>query len=224
MALPPVTQKGIVKALNQSFDAAEVASILEALAVYTATSPSAKSATPNFDLYMSGRYYEPQFTSVLNASTYQGVANRIDLSPFFVTEDVSINEVALNTVIGVAATTARILIYDSTEAGWPDRKVVESAALSTATSTTVSTHAVDFKFKAGELYWLGVHCSGAPTLRGLRDYAVPSLGLLDATASAGTAKTVGRTVTYGSAPASWAFVEADLNGSATGPVVRFKVA
>lgn len=224
MALPPVTQKAVVKALNQSFDAAEVASILDALAELNSRSPSARSASPNFNMYLPGRYYEPQFTSVVNAATYQGVTNRIDLSPFFTNEDVNINEVALNTVIGVAATTARILIYDSNDAGWPDRKVVESTALSTATSSAVSTHSVAFKFKAGELYWLGVHCSGAPTLRGLRDYAVPSLGLVDATASSGTVKGVGRVVIYGSAPDSWNFVESDLNASLTGPVVRFKVA
>lgn len=224
LTLSPTTQKAVVKALNTAFDASEVASLLDALSALQATSPSSKAGTHNFNLYVPGRYYEPYLSSVLNPATYQGIVNRIDLSPFFCNEDLKISELSINTVTGVVATEARVLIYDSNVDGWPDRKVFESGPLATTTSTTVSSQAVDFEFKAGVVYWLGAHFNGTPVVRGLRDYSTVSLGLTDNTASSNGAKTVGRIIAYGSAPSNWNFTVADLSSILTGPVVRFRVA
>lgn len=223
MALSEKTTRAIVTALNQQFDGGEVASILQALDVFQSTSPPLMAASPNFNFYMPGIYYDASFMGTLNSPTYLGVANALDLLPFFVTRDLNVTEFTVGVTTGVAATNARVVIYEANDNSVPGRKVYESVDLSTATSTTAPAIAASFTFLANKLYWIGTHCSGAPNLRGVRDYAVMPLGF-----STGGVLVTGnlmlrRSVTYGSAPAAYNFTTADL-ATATPPSVRFKVA
>ena len=223
MPLSEITKRGVVRALSSNFDASEVSSLLEALDVLQNTSPPLRAASPNMGMYISGRYYDSTFGALTSPPPYTGIAGRIDLIPFFTTQDLIVNEFSIGVLTGVASTNARILIYGSDINYQPSSKLYESPDLSTATSTTVPAHTQLFRFEANRMYWIGVQCSGAPSLRGVRDYTLPSLGLVSNAASAGNTATIGRTVTYGAAPASWGFLESDLSATLA-PSVRFKVA
>lgn len=221
MSLSEKTSRAVVMALNQEFDNGQVNSILQALYAFQATSPPLMASSPNFNFYMPGLYYDASYMGNLTSPSYTGVANALDLVPFFCTQDLIVNEFTIGVTTGVGGTNARVVIYEAGNDSRPDRKVYESADLSTATSATAPAVAVSFTFEANKVYWIGTHCSGAPTLRGVRDYAVMPLGF--STAGATGNIMLRRSVAYGSAPASFNFTAADL-ATAVPPSVRFKVA
>lgn len=223
MPLSESTRRAVVTALNQEFDIGQVDGILRAMDALQISSPPLMSATPNFDLYIPGLYYDAAFSGSLTSAVTTGTADTIDLAPFFVTSDLFVNEFALGVVTGVAATNARVVIYTADSTLRPDRKVYESVNLSTATSATSPAIAAAFTFIANQLYWIGVHYSGAPTLRGIRDYCCVNLGYSAGAWNTGGNLAARKTVTFGSAPAAWSFTTADLT-SVAAPSVRFRVA
>lgn len=223
MPLSNKTKRSVVNALSAYFDEGEIGSLLAALDGYQTTSPPLSAGTPNFSMYLPGMYYDASFMGNVTTPSYAAAANTIDLIPFFVNQDLKVNEFTIGVTTGVAATNARVLIYEAGDNMRPDRKVYESANLSTATSTTAPAVAASFTFVANTVYWIGVHTDGIPTLRGLRDYSVVPLGYATAATASTGLTMVRRVAAFGSAPASWNFVNADL-ASALPPSVRFKVA
>lgn len=223
MSLSEKTRRAIATSLNPYFDEGECSAIVAALDNLQLTSPPLIAGTPNFGMYISGLYYDASFMGNVTTPSYAAIANNIDLVPFFTNRDLIVNEFTVGVTTGVAATNVRVLIYEAGDNLRPDRKVYESANLSSATSTTAPAVAASFNFVANKVYWIGVHTDGAPTLRGLRDYSVVPMGFNSAaTASTGNIL-LRRSVAFGSAPSAWNFVNSDL-ASALAPAVRFKVA
>ena len=223
MSLSDKTKRALVTALNPSFEVDQVNATLLALEALQATSPPIMAGSPNFGFYLPGLYYDAAFMGALIATTYTAIADRVDVAPFFVTQDLAVNEFTIGVVTGVAATNSRVVIYEAGDDFKPNLKVYESANLSTATSSTNPTVAASFTFVANKLYWIGVHNSGAPTLRGIRDYSSVNLGYNSSAWNAGGNLLARKTATFGSAPTSWGFLAADLTAAAA-PSVRFKVA
>ena len=223
MALNERARKAVVTALNAEFDAGEVSAILSAMDRDNTLSLPQKATIPNFDLYIPGQWYDAAFQGTVTPTTYVGVANALDVAPFFVGNDLIVNNLSVGVVTGVASANVHIVIYEAGENYLPNNKVYESGDLSAATSTTVVGTDVNFQFLGGKLYWLGVHNSSTATLRGIRDYASISLGLNANTSASANNMILRKSVAFGSAPANWTFSAAELTNIAP-PSVRFKVA
>ena len=222
MSLNDKVKRELATVLNTEFDAAEVQALIGCIAANNTYSLQAKSSTPNFGIYLSGLWYDTAYSGVVSPTGYTGVADTIDIYPFFTGTDVNVDNFSVGITVGVAASNVRVVIYDSGDNYLPNRKIYESGNLSTATSTTVSGEAASFKFVAGKLYWIGVHNSSTATLRGVRDYASVSLGLTTNTPATGNNNVLRKTAPFGSAPISWGFTSADLAGGAP-PSIRFRV-
>ncbi len=151
-----------------------------------------------------------------------GAANRIDIFPFTVRgeTDLTYAGLAINVVTLVAASTVRLLIYDSDGQGRPNSKIYESADVATSTAgiQTVTTSGTLAK---GRTFWLGVQHSATATLSTWAATATPDIN--GGTAISTTARKVLRrsSVAYGSAPASWGFVGSEGNAS-TAPAIWLK--
>lgn len=165
-----------------------------------------------------------QFDVAINAlarTTLAGAAGRIDVAPLIVPTDITISAMNIEVTTGVASAQGKIVLYDSTSAGVPNALITASGDLDFATSSTTRTYTYAYTFKAGVVYWLGIHHSSTATLRSVNVGALRQLGVV----SGGSANnnTIYRlTSTYASgAPAS-------LSGaaltSAVAPSVKIVVA
>lgn len=152
-----------------------------------------------------------------------GTTNRLDLTPFFVTKDLTIDRLAINVTTGVAATNARVLIYSSNADGTPNAKLYETANLSTVTTNSFPEETIsgNFTFLADTLYWIGVHNQSTATLRAIPIAGQLSLGLASATATT-TGNNLRTTPAFGSAPATYTFSAANIQNSIC-PMVRMRV-
>jgi hypothetical protein len=171
---------------------------------------------------VSGGWLTTQIAAGTAASTIAGAANRMDLYPFWTPVACPVDRVAINVTTGVAATSARVLIYSADSQGRPATKLLETDNLSTVTTNTFPQETVDFTFAANTLYWVGVHNSSTATLRGIAVASMLPIGLASATAT--THGTVLRTTpTYRSAPANYTYTATQHVG-AIAPAIRFRVA
>lgn len=151
-----------------------------------------------------------------------GTANRIDIFPFTVRgeTDLTYAGLAINVVTLVAASTVRLLIYDSDGQGRPNSKIYESGDVGTSTAG-IQTVTASGTLAKGRTFWLGVQHSATATLSTWAATATPDIN--GGTAISTTARKVLRrsSVTYGSAPATWGFVGSEGNAS-TAPAIWLK--
>ncbi len=147
--------------------------------------------------------------------------NRIELVPFATAVALTVNLAGISVSTGVAGN-ARVLVYSSTAAGWPDQLLLQTTNLSTAAAVFVSAP-VTFTFQPGVRYWVGVHGASTASIRSLPLSSAVPLGLIapDATTYASVIR---RTSTFGTPPTTWAFVIGDLVAGATPPSIRFRAA
>lgn len=168
--------------------------------------------------YVPGLYYDNQIFGVASTTLALG-AGVLDVVPFMVWKDVSIDQIGVNRTAG--AGTAQIVIYSTnTSTGWPETLLYKSATIANAAGYMFAS--LSFTFLAGVTYWIGVHRSASLTISTVPTSCLPELGLVTATGTAYYA-TLRQTVTYGNAPQTWTFSPAQLTNSA-GPSIRFRVA
>ena len=147
--------------------------------------------------------------------------NRIELVPFSTAVPLTVDLAGISVSTG-AAGNARVLVYSSTSAGWPDQLLFQTSDLSTVTAVFVSAP-VAFTFQPSIRYWVGVHGASTAAIRAVPLSSAVPLGLTTPNATT-YATVIRRTSTFGSPPASWAFVLADLVANTTPPSIRFRAA
>jgi hypothetical protein len=179
-------------------------------------------ASPNAGGYVVGRYYDNSFHAV-NSVAIAGAANRAEMSPFFVSESLTIDQLGVSVSTAVAGSLLRCFIYGSNSQGWPDQLLYEGNNDLSGAAVAYVAHTLDFSFNTGIQYWLGVRYSDNTAVRGVNLNSCCNIGLSIAAGTTYVTK-VSRTITFANAlPQSWAFQDSDL---ATGvcPSIRFRKA
>ena len=179
-------------------------------------------ASPNAGGYIVGQYYDNSFHAAASG-VIAGVANRAEMSPFFVSESVTIDRLGVAVSTAVAGSLLRCFIYGSDSQGWPDQLLYEGNDDLSGAAVAYVGHALNFSFNTGIQYWLGVRYSSNTTVRGVGLSSLGSLGLAAAANVAYNTKVL-RTITFADAlPQSWEF---GPSGLTTGicPSIRFRVA
>ncbi len=178
--------------------------------------------SPNAGGVVTGQYYDNCFQGSASG-TLAGAANRWDMAPYFTSVPLSIDRIGVSCSTGVASALAKIVIYSSTSAGWPDVLLYASADLDCATSTFREA-TLSFTFSSGTQYWLGVRSSSTATLRTVAVASAVNLGLTSNTA-ANYATILRRTLTYATAATDpYVFTNADRTANVTPPSIRFRAA
>ena len=179
-------------------------------------------ASPNAGGIVVGSYYDNAFHGTANA-TLIGVANRLDLAPFYTSQPLRIDQIGTLVSTAATGTELKLVLYGSTDEGWPEDLLFESMPLSAAT-TGHKFDTLDFTFDSGRQYWLGVRHSGAPTLRTLNLSTVVNLGCTSATAQT-YFTLLRRTVPFADpAPDPWNFQPSDRLANTTPPAIRMRAA
>jgi hypothetical protein len=170
---------------------------------------------------ISGQYYDNSFHGAAT-STLAGVANRLDLAPFFAPTTFSIDRLGVAVSTAVAGALAKVVIYNSDTNGWPGTLLFETADLDCSTAA-LREDIVSFTFQAGVKYWLGVVHNSTATLRTIPVSSAVNLGLTSGNGTA-YATILRRTVTYANLPSPWNFTNSDRVAGVTPPSIRFRVA
>lgn len=171
-------------------------------------------------IYISGNYFDAG-QGGSTRSTIAGVATRLTVYPFVPNLDVEVNLLALDVTTAVALATARACIYDSDGTNsTPGTSLYQTAELDCST-TGIKSEAFSFTFKAGHIYWIGVHHSSTATLRGIPITDLRQIGVFSTT-SGGVYTAYRRDVAYGTDSPD-PFGTPILNNSIV-PQIRFRIA
>lgn len=184
-----------------------------ALEATTAFAPAliARMASPFGASAISGQFYDQSFDAT-GPGTLAGVANRLDLSPFYAPFDLTVDQIGVACSTGVASAVGRCVVYASGTDNWPAARLFYGAADLGFATTGYKAHTLStpyFTFAANTLYWVGIHQSSTATLRTGSLSGSPNLGV---NGSNGTNyfNILRRSVTYASgAPDPWSFVAGD---------------
>lgn len=105
--------------------------------------------------------------NALALSTIAAAVNQLNLMPFIPARAITIDQIGTEvTIAGAAATTCRLGLYDSNANGEPNALLVQGAAVINTDAIGAKTTVVAAQaLVAGQLYWLALLTSGAPTLR-----------------------------------------------------------
>ena len=179
-------------------------------------------ASPNVGGVVTGFFYDNNPHG--GVGTLAGAANRVDMAPFYTSIPLSIDQLGVSCSTAVASSQVKVVIYSSDANGWPDTRLYETAALSTA-ATGYVFETLSFTFSSGVQYWLGVRHSSTATLRTIAINSAWNLGL-GSNGHSGTQSTViRRTLTFATACTTpWAFTGTDLVSNVTPPSIRFRAA
>ena len=182
----------------------------------------ANFASPNAGGYIPGQFYDNAFHAV-PPQNLAGAADRVEMSPFFVSENVTIDSLGIAVATADAGSLFRCFVYDSNSQGWPDQLLYEGNDDLSGASPGYVGHTLDFSFNTGIKYWLGVRYSSNTTIRGIPLSSSPNFGLSSGPSNAYRTKVL-RTISFATAlPQSWEFQASNL---ATGicPSIRFRAA
>lgn len=161
--------------------------------------------------------YATNAATSLALGVIAGVAGRMMLLPVWVGGN--IEEVGIEVTTPLAGSFARIVIYGVDVANLPGARLYQSANLDCATAGYKSA-APALTLPIG-WYWFGVHYSATQSLRGVAVGASMSIG--QSTSAQTTINTcIQRTVTFGSAPATWTGTTASEVVSAIVPLIKWR--
>lgn len=179
-------------------------------------------ASPNAGGIFTGNYYDNSFQGTA-ASNLAGVANRLDMAPYYTSVTFSIDRIGVTVNTAVAGATGRVVIYSNSSSGWPDQLLYYGSSDLSFAATGYVSHTLSFTFNRGTQYWLGIHQSSTAKLITINLSSAVNLGLSSSTATS-YYNVVRRSVTYASgAPTTFAMTSADL-AAATPPSIRFRAA
>ena len=132
--------------------------------------------------------------------TLTATANTIYLMPFIPAQTFTTSNIRLSVASAALSTSARFLIYSHSVAnGLPNALLYESIDMNTGT-TGIKTVTTAQTFIAGVVYWLGFYTNGASLFNACS--AATQL-IIGADTSLNFFNSIQRSVTYGSAPATW---------------------
>ena len=129
--------------------------------------------------YITGNYYDCGIDGTTR-TTIAGVATRLVVMPFVPVVSFSIDRIAIDCTTAVASAQARAVIYDSdTTNNLPNTRLYDTAEFDcSAPGVKEETIGTPFAFKAGHLYWIGVHSSSTATFRGVAIASCPAIGVI----------------------------------------------
>lgn len=124
----------------------------------------------------SGTYYDNSFSAGAPV-TIAGVADVMEVYPYFAGFNFTIDRIGVNVSTGVASAQAKVVIYSTmVTTGAPNALLYESAALDCSTTGTKEV-AASLTFSAGIQYWIGIRHSSTATLRAIPLTNAKCLGL-----------------------------------------------
>lgn len=180
-------------------------------------------ASPNAGGVVVGRYYDNAFHSASGANL-TGAVGRTDLSPYYTSVPLRIDEIGVLVGTAVAGALGRCCIYGSDANGWPDALLYEGPSNLDYSTTGFKAHSLDFTFESGRQYWLGhIHSSNAQ----LRSVPIASMVNLGISSGGATAydTVLRRTLTFANPlPSSWGFISSDLASSNGTNSIRMRAA
>lgn len=183
----------------------------------------ANFASPNAGGIVTGNFYDNSFHGG-GSATLAGVANRLDLAPFFTSVPLRIDQIGVAVSTAVAGALGRVCIYTANADGWPDELVFEGASNLDFSTTGYKAHSLDLRLDSGRIYWLGGLQSSTATLRTISTVSAVNLGL-QSSSSTQYFTVVRRTHTFADPlPASFGFVPSGLTANITPPSIRFRAA
>jgi hypothetical protein len=169
-----------------------------------------------------GQYYDNSFHAAASG-TIAGAANRVEMSPFFVSESLTIDQLGVAVSTAVAGSLLKCFIYGSNSQGWPDQLLYEGDTDLSGAGTVFVAHTLTFSFNTGIKYWLGLRYSANTTVRGVGLSSLGNLGLSTA-AGINYFSKLQRPITFANAlPQSWEFQASDLTTGIC-PSIRFRAA
>jgi hypothetical protein len=180
-------------------------------------------ASPNAGGVTAGQYYDNAFQGTASAAL-AGTANRVDMSPFYTSQPLRIDQIGVAVSTAVASSQLKCFIYSSDANGWPDELLYEGGTNLDGGSTGFKFHTLDFTFDSGRQYWLGVRWSSTTGIRSVNVSSAVNLGLATAT-SANYVTILRRTISYATPlPATWNYVIGDRASNVTPPSIRMRAA
>lgn len=145
--------------------------------------------------------------------TSAGAAGRLDLFPFIPRADMPIDRVSVNCTTLAASNVARVALYASDASGRPAALLAESADLD-LTTLGARFATLNFTFRQGRTYWIGLRFSGTAVVTAWPTSAIPDLNG-GTVPSLTLRKVLRRTITWGTPlPATWGFTSAEINAAA----------
>jgi hypothetical protein len=182
-----------------------------------------RAASPIAGGIVPGRYYDGSLHPDILSSSTIGVVDQCDIAPFYNSRAILIDRIGGLVVTAVAGALVKIVVYDTGADGWPSTLLLETGDIDAGVAGLAEI-AVTFTFEPDRQYWVGYRYSSTARMRS-QGYG-SSIGLGCASPiSTSYANRLRRAITYAApAPASWGFVEADLDGSGVPPHVRFRAA
>jgi hypothetical protein len=180
-------------------------------------------ASPNAGGIVIGQIYDNSFQGT-SAATVVGVANRIELAPYYTSSAFTADRLGVRVTMVTAGGLGRILVYGSSADGWPDALLFQgSVDLDMGGTTGFRFHEEDFVFERGKQYWVGIHTNSVARYSGIATSSAVNLGLTSPD-STSYATVLRRTLAFASgAPSSWAYVNADRASNASPPSIRLRV-
>jgi hypothetical protein len=213
------SDRGLVQSLNSEVIAARG----DRSALGLRLSTISNFASPNAGGVLGGFFYEQAFHGNSN-TTLALAANRADMSPFYTSVPLTIDQIGVLVSTAVASSLARVFIYGSNSEGWPDNLLYESASDLDCGTTGYKFLNPAFTFDSGRQYWLGVKSSSNQTVRAINLGNAVNLGI---TSSTGTTygTIIRRTLTFADPmPSSWAFTSTDVISGVAPPAIRMRAA
>lgn len=173
---------------------------------------------------LAGQYISNSYDNGTN--TQVSVAGVMRISPVVFPYEAVVDRLSINVSTLIAASLARIVIYDADANGRPTTLLLESTDLDCgSTGMKDYTPGSAFTFTAGKLYWVGVWPSSTQTLRSVNTAGLPVLGFtVGATPTILTFLT--QTKTYTGSAGDWpTYSNTQLaGGSVKAPVVYMRLA
>jgi len=105
-------------------------------------------ASPNAGGYVVGQYYDNSFHGAA-PGVIAGAANRVEMSPFFVSESLTIDQLGVSVSTAAAGSLLKCFIYGSNSQGWPDQLLYEGNNDLSGASTGFVAHTLTFSFNPG---------------------------------------------------------------------------
>lgn len=103
----------------------------------------------------SGRWYRGPIESLGGNNLTINSINRLDMWTWWLAETTRFDRIGLNVATAQASANARLGIYDSNAAGYPENLIVESASLDCSTTGDKET-TIDTLLRGPARYWAGI--------------------------------------------------------------------
>lgn len=161
-------------------------------------------------------------TNASALSAVAQVADRVTIAPFVPRHAMTIDQLGCSISTLLAASSVKLVLYDSDAQGRPTTILRETATIDSATTGTKFASIASFTFAAGKVYWLGLRASATQSVRTVSSAATPVLAATNA-ATPVLQTTLTKTETYANAAANWTYANSQLSNLSP-PLILMRVA